>query len=84
MPLIQLHAQVVLALHSAVEAFGPFAFDALSSLPSKQVVLKSLGNHSNRPVHGWITAQLMVLMGDLFFHPRFQVCDGGCNLSCGY
>lgn len=28
MPLIQLHAQVVLVLHSAVEAFGPFAFDA--------------------------------------------------------
>lgn len=19
----------------------------------------------------------------LFLHPRFQVCDGGCNLSCG-
>lgn len=64
MPLIQVHSQVALVLHSAVEAFGPFAFDPLRSLPSEQV-LKSLGNPDNRPVHGWITAQLMVLMCDL-------------------
>lgn len=55
MPLIQVHSQVALVLHSAVEAFGPFAFDPLRSSPSEQV-LKSLGNPDNRPVHGWITA----------------------------
>lgn len=35
---------------------------------------------SQRP--GW--ASPCMLTQHLLLHPRFQVCDGGCNLSCGY
>ena len=57
---------------SAVEAFGAGAFASQ---------LSALGTGPGKPAAGWLSPR--VLTADLFLHLRFQVCDGGCSLSCG-
>lgn len=71
-----------LVLSSAGEALVPLPL-SLCSLLAEQAALWDPGNPSSRLALG-VGNSCMLLMGDFFLHPRFQVCDGGCNLSCGY